>query len=241
MADESTTTGTPEPETGDAAEQTPTAESPSAEDRDASSTGTKEPDYKQLYLASKDKIEAANRLLEEQQRATHTPAAPAREPDEEEGFWAEVEEFARKGDPVAKAQLWNRDHQLRKEREIVDAFQLREIADADERKAVAQHYVRNRHRLGDVAAARAELRAGKLEEENQRLQAALKAAQQSSVRDPQVARTTLGREVTAKEHKTEKMTRAEWDQAQQRLEDEGKYAEKIAMQMRRRKGEIEIP
>lgn len=234
------TTGTPGTDDGDAAAQTPTTGTPGTDDRDAT---TGEPDYKQLYLASKDKVEAANRMERElaELRAARD-AEPEDEPDDAgtdgDGVdWEKVADYARRGDQVAKAQIANRRMQLELAKNVRDSFQLRDISDATERKEVLAHFAKNKHRLGDIGAARAEVRERKLEAENARLTKELELAKKKPPTD--VVRTHT-REVSATETKARQIAGADFDREQAQLRAQGKYHEALQRQQEVLAGKIEV-
>lgn len=246
MTDERTT-GTPPTDDGDAAASTPTTGTPGGDGRDADSS---EPDYKAMYLASKDKIEEANRLKAEndalRMRADQPPAdqdddeeAPAG--DDGNGLptkvdWARVQDYASRGDEVAKAQIENRILIERLARNTSDTFTLKEI-DKAEQAEVKAHYQKNRHRLADIKAARAEVRERKLDAENQRLTKELEAARKQPPTD--VVRTH-SREVSSTEAKARKMSYAEFDQRQAELIAQGKRSEARALSRKLSNDEIEL-
>jgi hypothetical protein len=236
MSELEQTAGTPNPDGGDAGEHTPTTGTQGEDGRNAEPEGLGTITREEA-LAWKAKAERVNQLeskLSEMEAQRPAPAVATPADTEDEAYWSEVEKFATQGDPVAKALLRQRERDERRERDIIDAFQLREIADAEERQQVAAHYLKNRHRYGDVAAARDSLRVSKLEADNKRLLDALKAAQAKQP-DPDVVRTH-SREITARQNDARKYTRDEWQKEQAELEESGNYAEKIKRQMDLRQG-----
>lgn len=241
MTDE--TTGTPAQDGGDAA-GTPTTGTPDADGRDATSG---EPDYKAMYLSAKEKVERANTMEAElkELRARSEPPPAAHDDDDDEADesvpsvdWKKVQAYADAGDEVARAQIANRKLQLELARNVRDSFHLRDISDTSERQEVLKHYHRNRHRLGDVKAAEAEVRKMKLETENADLRKQLEAAKKQPPTD--VVRTH-SREVSASEAKSRpKMTYAQFDQQKAALESQGKLSEARALAMKLERDEIEI-
>jgi hypothetical protein len=236
------TAGTPGQDDGDALEQSATTGTPELDDRDAESS---EPDYKALYLASKSKVEEANRLKAEiEALRQREPQPPAAEDDDEPApikddvDWEKVQDYARRGDEVAKAQLANRAMYLELARDVRDSFGLRDIEDKAERKEVLAHFAKNRHRLGDVQAAAAEIRARKLDTEVARLRQELEAVTKQPPRD---VVKTHAREVTSSEAKARKMTYEQYDAQIAALESQGKHREARAMGLKVAKGEIELP
>ena len=227
MAPNAPTTGTPTQDGGDAAEHAPTTGTPAAEGRDAGSqTATEE-----QVLAWKAKAEEANkvpglmaRIDELEERQAQSPAAPGDEPDDDddEVDWDQVRYHASRGDATAKAQLKQQKEnaELRAElREMQEGIrllrQLDAIPDKDEQKEVTKHFKQNRHRLGDINAARAEIREKKLEVENDELRKQLAAA----AKKPPSGPTTGEREVPASAMKPTEMTRADWDAEQASFPD----------------------
>jgi len=203
MAEEPTTTGTPGQEGGDAV----AAGTPAPEGRDAEG---KEPDYKALFLASKSKLEEANRILRESKEEPEPSPAAAGTADLSRVDWSVVEYHAKRGDEVAKAQLLVRDTLVQNE----IRSQLSEIHDPAEREATRKHFLANTHRLGDVSAALKEVREPRLAEENQKLREALAKATQPA--KPQVGGPPIIRDVPAVEYK-DRMTKREWDAEQKTL------------------------
>lgn len=247
MADEAKTTGT---ESGDGGDAKATG-TPDDSGRDAGS----EPDYKKMYLESKDKIEDANRIRAERdvlkERLEQAPAATDDEPADGVN-WAVVEDFARRGDEVAKAQVQGRAESAQLVKALIDRDQLRDIEDQKLRQETYELYQKNRSRFGDPRAALDHIQAQRLDqdkkkllEENEKLRAALAA---SSKPDTDVVRTHM-RDVPASEHKIREMTRAEWDADQARYErqwsnqenpDINASGERMARQRELRAGKIKI-
>ena len=244
MADEKTA-GTPVEDGGDAKVA---AGTPPADDRDASS---KEPDYKTMYLESKDKIEEANRIRAERdelkERLEHAPAAPVDEPlEEDEDDLPGVQEWASKQDQVAqgllkvaKAVKKGRAERAELVKAIIDRDQLRDIPDPVLRKEVYEHYQRNRNRFEDpksaldnIQARRLQAEKDKLVEENERLK---KAVAQAAIKPPDGVPTHL-RGAPGSEKDIVKMTRAQWLKDQAELGDD----ERMAQQTLRRKGLINV-
>lgn len=247
MTEEQQTTGTPEPDDGDA-QGTATTGTPAADDRDASSTSTTEPDWKAIALANKSKVEEANRILADHARArVESPPADSNDDDgqggDEDKYWQETEDFARRGDPVAKAAIHAREENKQLRRTIADTFTLRDITDKDEQQEVYKHYQRNRHRLGDVGAARAEVRERKLADKVATLQKELdasKAATQKRVQTSDVVRTH-SREVPAKEaNERRKMTFDQFDAEVARLKKAGQWNAAMQLQQELNRDEIDI-
>ena len=101
--------------------------------------------------------------------------------------------------------------------EIVNARAIDQIPDAELRKETADHFAKNRHRLGDPQAAIAEVNAKKLATEHERLKQELaKAAANQPIRGV----NTSAREVPASEHKVRVMTLAELEAEVERTREE---------------------
>jgi len=202
----------------------------------------KEPDYKQLYLTkTKNLEEEVNRLrAERESREALAPAAPADSFDTQlqEDFVRLQDrdpEAARVLQAIVEAQDLTR-RQL--ESKLQQALDRAEIP-IDERDEVERHFKANRHRLGDLKGARAELRAVKLEAENRQLreQAEARTTRQP---DPDVIRT-MTREVPASDAKQRrKMTGEQFDAEAARLEAAGDVTGAMKLRGQFNRGEIEI-
>jgi hypothetical protein len=244
------TTQTTQPTDGDAGEHTPATETGPEGER----AGTSEGDYhKRQALENKVKAEKLNALLaangvssveELNERIAQSPAAPSHEPpdDDDDPDDAErraVGEFAAKGDPVARYAQKLEQRLDRLTKGVGDALTARDIPDAVERKAAVAHYQKNRHRLGDLSAALAELRAPKLATENARLTAEL-ARLQNKPGDPDVANAprTGGQETTTPTTTKRKMTGAQFDAEVARLHAEKKHHSALNLQRAYADGDI---
>ena len=105
--------------------------------------------------------------------------------------------------------------------EVANLRELDRVQDDAKRDKIKEHFNANRHRLGDVAAARAEIDAKELTEQlaqereaSDKLRKALEAT--SRKQNPDVVRTHAT-EVSAAETQAREMTRAEWESEQARL------------------------
>lgn len=249
MADENKTAGTTPQDDGDAA-GTPTTGTPEGADRDASSDEPSgEPDYKALHLANKQTIAELKSTIEA--LGTRAPQPPAAEDDEENGSddgdeetvdWDQVREFAKRGDPVAKAQIANARRLMRFEQTVANTILLRDIDDKSEREEVKRYMLasQKRGRHIDIKAATAEVRERKLADENTRLKQELEMAKK---KPPQDTVRTHVREVSARQAKDReipKMTYAEWDTEQAELQRQGKFKEARARQFALNAGEIDL-
>lgn len=241
MAEE-TTAGTAAPEPGDAAVvETPTTESPSDAGRDAA----QEPDYKQMYLDAKSKVEEANRLRDQverlqSERAQPQPAAASATevPDEIEELEREAAEFAnptdgRKRDPVAALVLRERAERLEHQRNEAWARQLLAIADVDQRRAVYSEFMQGGY--ADPNQARVKIERDQYEKKVGELTEQLankdKKPEVNNVPGARAREAPAGR---PKEVKV--MTRAEWQRDQDTLDDD----ERREQQLRRREGRIRV-
>ena len=209
----------PTQEGGDAAAQTPTAGTPAEEVRNA-----QDENIAKLNLEWKAKAERTNELEREnaELRAHQAPSpaatdARAANVDEDGVDWSAVENFARQGDPVAKAQIATKRSQDTLIRELANVRAIDQIPDAELRKEAADHFAKNRHRLGDPQAAIAEVSAKKLATENERLKAELAKA---AANQPVKGVNTSAREVPASEHKVRVMTLAELEAEVERTREE---------------------
>lgn len=243
--DQTKTTGTPEQDGGDALEQTGTAGTPDSDGRDAESG--KEPDWKQLYLQSKDAVEERNRLKAElDDLKGGSPQPPVAESpevkektDQIEDALIRADEFRRKGDPVAAVALETRAELLATQRDLILERQLNRIP-AEKQEAVLKHFSKHRNRLGDINAAYAEILAPEQEQEIKVLREKLAALEKGP--DPEVMKAppTGGREITARETKQRNMTQAQWNAEMARLNarldsgDRSAMEEKVRLQMARR-------
>jgi len=244
------TTQTTNPNDTDAPEQPGTGETTGEGERAGTSKGD---DYHaRQALENKIKAETLNALYasygvssaeELRERLAQSPAAPAvtsAETEDDGVDWNAVEAYAAKGDPVAKAQLWNRQRMEQLARGTADAFVVQGIPDQKERNAALAHYEKNRHRLGDVNAALAEIRAPRLQAENARLTAEL--AKMSKTPDPDVlnAPKTGGREITATEVSKRKMSGTQYDSEVKALHDAGKHRAALDLQRAYANGDVVI-
>ena len=228
-------------------------ESPSGSETTGTPESSREPDYKTLYLQSKDKVEEANRMRREnaelKARLQQSPAAAngrgQARTDRDEQINRLATEFQ---DPLAQGHL-ELKMELRKElaQTIEGISQLREldkIKDETEREETLRHFEENSHRLGDVKAAHNEIKAKKLERENEamrtehtRIAAELKRI--SGRPDPGVARTAV-REVPATEHEVRLVTMKDFDAQIAQLGREGRHSEKMRLQQQLAAGKIDF-
>ena len=249
MADEKDTAGTTPQDDGDA-QGTATTGTPDGAGRDGTSDEPSgEPDYKALHLANKQTIAELKATIEA--IGTRVPQPPAADDDEDSGSddgdedavdWDQVREFAKKGDPVAKAQIANAKRLMRFEQTVANTILLRDIDDKGEREEVKRHMLANqkRGRPLDIKSATAEVRAAKLVQENERLH---KELEQARKKPPQDTVRTHTREVTArqaKDREAQKMTYAEWDNEQAELERQGRHREARERQFALNRGEIDL-
>lgn len=173
--------------------------------RDAS----KEPDYKRLYLDGKTKIEEANRILREKERDPEpAPAATGKAP--------KAEDWAAQGDDVAARLLKAEENQVLFDE--LNRMRARGLSEEDEDELLA-HFRANRHRLGDLKAARAELLEPKrnktLADENADLKEKLRLSEVNKP-DPNTIRT-VEREVVASRMKGT-ISKAQYAQDQKNMD-----------------------
>lgn len=203
MTDEPNATGNEAPNGGEPRESEET-HTPEPESREA---GQGEEYWKRKYLNAKSAEEKLNRIERERAEQERQDSTPAVRDDvegtpDETGFIPYTTEWhAAKGDAVARDLLLQR-----RAMELRD--QLSEIKDDEERKEVRAHFLKNQRRLGDIAAARAEVREKKLAEENAALHEKLKRYQARE--SPDVIDLT-DREVPASKAQITTMTFDEWD------------------------------
>lgn len=250
------TTGTLPEDDRDAPEDTETTGTLEAEGRDAE--GDDEPDYKALYLGSKDKIEQANALKAqvdelsaalEERRAGPQPAAGATiermrgDIDEAEADIAELRRV-QSVDPAARQLLRQELAMQSLRRDTMDAFALQTIPPA-KRAAVLKLYEHNRDRFGDLAAAADAYNGRALQAELTAAQAELATLKNGTAKaKPKAEREDEGEEERSTAVRTggrdlpsgnpkdvEFITRAKWKAEQERL-----YAEDNPREARRRQG-----
>lgn len=227
MADDTTQTTPP----NDAEVEPPaTSETPGEGERAGPS---KDEYHARQALEHKVKAEQLNALLssygvntveELNERLEQSPAAPAPRttPDAAQVDWSQVEEWARKGDAVAQAQIENRNRLDSLEHGIVNAFTAERIKDPAEKQQAIALMQRFPNRYGDLQAALAAVREPKLAAENAKLRDEL--AKMKKGPDPDVMRApkTAGREIPATEPTGKKMTLAQLEKEAQALVDSGR-------------------
>jgi hypothetical protein len=201
-------------------------------------------DWKRKYLEAKQAEERANRLEREvaalKERLEQPPAAPdGGAGADDEADWDEVRAFAAKGDPVAKALLKSQRERDELVLGISIRDQLRDIPDPEERARVRDHWLKNRNRLGDIKAARSELREESLGRENEELKKRLEAA--AIKRDPDTVRTDA-RGVPASEHKQRTTFESvkEFRAEVERLKKADDFGAAMLLQQKVRRGEIAV-
>lgn len=231
MTVDTETTRTPGQDDGDAGDSQKTG-TPGTEGRDAQGQGS---DLTKLNMEWKGKAETLNALfsrygvssVEELNEAlAQSPAAPATtgtDADDDEALMEQTRAFAAKGDPVAKLTLKVLERNAQLERGVVSAFEARDIADPGEREQAIAHFNKNRHRLGDVKAALAEVRQVRLSKELRAAQDELATLKKTPDPDVMNAPKTAGREIPSNETKTKKVTLAKFDAEVKRLEDAGQF------------------
>jgi len=243
------TTRTPGKDDGDAPVTTETTGTPGSEGRDAQPKD----DLTKVNLEWKTKAETLNALFaqygvssvaELNERLAQSPAAPAdtrTTTDDDETDWPAIESFAAKGDPVAKGLIRQRQREENLVRGISDAFTARDIPDATERQQAVTHLNKNRHRLGDLSAALAEVRTNKLTNENAKLRDELKRLQKAPDPDVVNAPSTHGREITSSETQTrKKMRESEFDGEIATLKAQGRHRAAMTLMGKLQSDEIEL-
>lgn len=141
-------------------------------------------------------------------------------------------------DPVAAEVLALREDLASALNEVSNLRELDQVSDTAKRQKIAKHFNENRHRLGDVRAARAEIEREELSEQltkereqTEKLKRALEASAKRS--GPDVVKTHA-LEVTATEHQAREMTRAEFQSRQKQLMDAGNAGDREAHKQRMR-------
>ncbi len=228
MTEQEQTTGTPAEDGGDAAE-TQTTGTPAADDRNAVDAN-----IAKLNLEWKAKAERTNAAeaelkairAREAERA-QSPAARGADPRAERlrtvaGFANGT--IGEGPDPVAAEVLALREELSMALNEVANLRELDRVTDDTKRDKIKDHFNANRHRLGDVKAARAELErddiAVELEAAKEREDKLRKALEATSKRQNPDVVQTHAREVTAAEHQARKMTNADWSARQKQLDQQ---------------------
>jgi hypothetical protein len=232
MTDPTEAAGTTKPEGGDAAAEEQTTATPSDAGRDDASPKTVAvPEHE--FAAWKTKAERTNALEEENARlkAALSPAAPTDKPD----VRSRAKTYADQGDAAAELGLSLAEQLDQQERGAALLYELMLIPDIEERERVRLHFKAHPGRFVDINQARNDLRTNSLEDENKKLKEELKRATRKM--DPDTVHTE-DREVTAREHKTRTMTRAEWKAEQESLADDPET--RMARQRAVRLGQIVV-
>lgn len=124
-------------------------------------------------------------------------------------------------DPVAAEVLALREELSMTVNEIANLRELDRVSDESKRNKIKDHFNANRHRLGDVKAAKAEIEREELQSalEQQRIETEKlrKALEATSKRQNPDRLQTHAREVTAAEHQARKMSSADWKSRQDQL------------------------
>jgi hypothetical protein len=233
VTDQTKTTGTLDQDGGDALEQSGTAGTPESEQSRDAESGS-EPDYKALYLQSKDAVEERNRLKAELEelKGGSTPPPVAESPDVQaktdqiEDVLSKAEAFRKQGDPVAAIALETRAELLATQRDLILERQLNRIPQ-DSQDAVVKHFNKNRHRLGDINAAYAEINAPRYQKENEELRKEIEVLKRGPDPEVQKAPPTHGREISARERKFKEMTEDEIQAEAARLERDKGYSARV--------------
>ena len=224
-------------------------ESPSGSETTGTPDSSREPDYNTLYLQPKDKVEEANRVKREnaelKARLQQSPAAADGRGQARHARDEQINRLATEfQDPLAQAYMELRTEMAQTVEGISQLRELDKIKDDGEREETLRHFEENSHRLGDVKAAHNEIKAKKLERENEamrtehtRIAAELKRI--SGRPDPGVARTAV-REVPATEHEVRLVTMKDFDAQIAQLGREGRHSEKMRLQQQLAAGKIDF-
>lgn len=248
MAEDDPKSGTPPVDGGDAA-GTQTAGTPQGDDRNADADGR----WKEA-LEWKSKAERLNamerELAEERALRAELEARQTRQPGRDDGDEDEddrgVREWASKNDVVARKVLKLEKKFEERERALISEFgtaleAIDSISDREERKAALQHLQKNRHRLGDLQAAVAEVQGNKMREELERL----RKENERLARKPEPmndsAPSTIARsEPQVGKAKPTQMTEAAYDKRCEELAAAKQYRELAKLQSDFAMGRIEV-
>lgn len=248
MTAEDEPAGTPEITEGELAEAQETPAGETSEDRTES-----EPDWKQIALGYKSKVEKANQEARElddlrtwraqqQERTEHPPAATDAElqPQEDE-IDAQRRVLAKEGDVVAlgalrdKAEALEREH--RRERNLGYWLDLQEIDDKTERAETKKEFKTGRY--ADIDAARQAVKARNLAVENEALRAE-NARFKASKPAPDTVRTAQREAPSSNGTKTSFDTGADYDAEMDRLVRAGKQKQATQLSAKYALGQIKI-
>jgi len=253
------TTRTPAPNDAEAPEQTGSSETTEQGERNDDAQAEY---HKRQALEHKTKAEQLNTLFQQygvtsvealNEKLAQSPAARAdiREPDDDDdtdgvddALERGVDEWVGKGDAVASyakkkiAALEQRIDRLT--RGVGDAFVARDVEDKTLRDRAVSHYRNNKHRLGDLKAAIAEVEAGDLRKKTADLTAELAALRKKPDPDVINAPATHGREITATNTKKRKMTGAKYDSTLATMYAAGNNRQALDMEAAYARGEIEL-
>lgn len=159
---------------------------------------------------------------------------------------SEAKGWAKKGDATSRLTLkaLEKIEKLEAEnqrlvRGIEDAFTVRDIPDAAKRKRVVDHFTKNRHRLGDIRAAQAEVEVADNRAEIERLQAELARHRKSGV-TPNAPATHVPDSPPSKTTNTKQMKQSEFRAEIERLREAGDHEGVMAMQRKRRLFEVTV-
>ena len=161
-------------------------------------------------------------VAELRNRREQPPAAHANGSDDRgKAYWDNVRKWADKGDELAQVMLMEREERERMAYAMESTYELLDIDDREERRAVADHLRKNSNRGIDIRAARSEVAKSKLEQENARLRAELEASRKKPEKAATDVIRTAGREITADKMGTQTMTASEFDRQVAELEAAG--------------------
>lgn len=239
MITEDQTAGTPEPDDGDA-QTTETTGTPETDGRNADGPGI----TKEELLAWKIKAEEFNRLKAEHEelrrRVEQSPAATNAQETQEIADDLEIKAraLAQQGDAAAALALRNEARAMMLEQNIAHLYELSNIEDKSEREETREEFKKNRQRYGDIEAARAAVKARRLEAENKRLQEQIAAA----TAKPKDTVRTVYRESTdaSPDFKTSAKTGAQFDAEVAKLRAAGKWKAANALSAELANGKITL-
>jgi len=244
MTDEAKDAGNaPAPDDGNAAQTADGTQEQDGRNAEADANIVKLNKELQEKAGRVNQAEAESKALRVQVEAltrAQSPAAPGADPRAER--LAMVKKFADGSigegpDPVAAEVMELREALAMTVQELSNVRELDRIADEGKRDKITQHFNHNRHRLGDVKAARAEIeaeeRAQALDAQQAEIDRLKKALEAQSKRPGADVIQTHAREVTAAEHK-DIMTQAQWNERQLQLERQADAGDLEAARLRRR-------
>lgn len=226
-------------EGGDAAVKPGT---PGAAGRDTAEAG-KEPDYKALHLANKDKLEKFNEMeerlkaAEDELRAGRQPAADATEGLEDDIAQMqqeniELERLAKAGDVLARNQLRLNRSMIQQRQDTIDGFALQSLP-KERQPAAYKLYNANRNRFRDLGEAAEYLARQDEKKELERLQKEnedLRKGKGTKTDEAEDVVRTAGRDYGITTKKAPTMTKADFDARQRQLKEAGDHRQAMKEQ-----------